>query len=61
MRIFGILLNLAGFALALSGLFITSSNAGRAVIALLGIAVSLVAIFGILNPFYQKRANWRQL
>ncbi len=60
MRIFGILLNLAGFAVALSGLFITSSNAGRAIIALLGIAISLTAIFGVINPFYQKSANWKQ-
>lgn len=60
MRIVGLLFNLGGFAIALSGLFITQSNAGRAVIALLGIAVSLTGIFAFINPFYQRRASWRQ-
>ena len=59
MRILGILLVLGGWAMAVSGLFITASNLGRAIFASLGILVSLFGSLGILNKYYLARAIWK--
>jgi hypothetical protein len=60
MRIAGIGIILAGWLLAMSGLFITTSNMGRAIIACAGIAVSLFGNLGVLNKYYLARANWKR-
>jgi hypothetical protein len=60
MRLVGLGLVLGGWVLAVGGLFITSSNAGRAVIACVGIAVSLAGSLGVLNNYYLARANWKR-
>ena len=49
-----------GRVLAVSGLFITSSNMGRAVIACVGITVSVVGNLGVLNKYYLERAIWKK-
>lgn len=60
MAIAGLLLTLHGFLIAFFSLGITSSVNGRMVMVLFGIAVSLAGIFGLINPAYQKNANWRR-
>jgi hypothetical protein len=56
----GILITLLGFVLALLSLTITSSVNGRLIIVLIGIAVSLAGMLGVLNSAYQKKAVWRK-
>ena len=60
MRLIGVACVLAGWILAVAGLFITSSNAGRLLIACLGILVSLYGSLGILNRYYVSRAIWKK-
>lgn len=60
MRIAGLGLVLGGWLLAVGGLFITSSNMGRAIIACIGIAVSLAGNLGVLNKYYLDRAIWKK-
>lgn len=60
MRITGIGIVLAGWALAVAGLFLTSGNIGRAIIACAGIGVSLFGSLGVLNGYYLARANWKK-
>lgn len=60
MAIAGIVVTLLGFVIAFFSLSVTSSVSGRMVMVLVGIAVSLAGIIGIINPAYQKNANWRK-
>lgn len=60
MRITGLLINIAGWLIAMSGLFITQSNGVRIVLACVGIGVSVFGILGVLNKFYLERAIWKQ-
>ena len=60
MRLAGLGIVLAGWALAVGGLFFTASNMGRAIIACAGIAVSLFGSLGVLNGYYLARANWKR-
>src|SRR5260370_13341975 len=59
MKALGALLSLAGWGLTLSGLHFTSSNGGRIVFALLGIAVSLAGIIYVLPAAFNKNAIWK--
>ena len=56
----GLLITLAGFLLALMSLGMSSSVSGRMVMVLAGIAVSLVAIIGVINRAYMKNAIWKR-
>lgn len=60
MRIAGLAMVLAGWALAVAGLLITTSNMGRAIIACAGIGISLYGNLGVLNSFYLAKANWKK-
>jgi hypothetical protein len=60
MKIAGLVVILAGWLITMSGLFITSSNGGRALFACAGIAVALVGSLGILNKSYLANAIWKQ-
>ena len=60
MRLIGVALAVAGWAVSVAGLFITASNGGRIVIACLGIAISLYGILGVLNGYYLERAIWKK-
>jgi hypothetical protein len=60
MALIGLLTTLLGFLIAFSSLGLMSSVNGRMVMVLVGIAVSLAGIFGLINPAYQKNANWRK-
>jgi len=50
----------AGWAVAVGGLFITSATTGRTLIACLGIGISLFGSLGILNGYYLERAIWKK-
>jgi hypothetical protein len=49
-----------GFVLALFSLSITSSVNGRLIMVLVGIAISLTGILGVINKAFQKNAIWRK-
>lgn len=59
-RLIGVLVVLAGWAVAMSGLFLSSANTVRIVIALAGIGISLYGILGVLNGYYLERAIWKK-
>ncbi len=56
----GLLVTLLGFVISVLSLTLTSSVGGRLVIVLLGIAVSLFGIMGLLNKHYLKNAIWKK-
>ncbi len=60
MILIGLLVTLLGFVISVLSLTLTSSVGGRLVIVLLGIAVSLFGIMGLLNKHYLKNAIWKK-
>ena len=60
MRLVGVGMVLAGWAIAVAGLFLTSTNLGRLLFASGGILVSLFGILGVLNQYYLARAIWKK-
>jgi hypothetical protein len=60
MAVVGLGVTLLGFLLAAFSVGISSGTAGRLMIVLIGIAISLVGIMGLINPAYQKDAIWRR-
>jgi hypothetical protein len=56
----GIIVTLLGFLISVFSLGATSSVGGRMVMVLVGLAVSLVGIIGVLNRAYLKNAIWRR-
>jgi len=60
MKFAGLILVIVGWLIPVLGLSFTSSNAVRLVLALIGIAVCLVGILGVLNKAYQEHAVWKQ-
>jgi hypothetical protein len=60
MGLVGLVVTLLGFAVAVLSVGVSSSVSVRLVMVLIGIAVSLFGILGIINPAFQKNANWRK-
>jgi len=60
MILVGILLTLLGFVISLISLGVTSSVGGRLAIVLIGLALSLFGIMGVLNKAYLKNAIWKK-
>jgi hypothetical protein len=60
MGIVGILVTLLGFVIAVASLGLTQSVGGRMGMVLVGLLVSLFGIIGLINPAYQKNADWRK-
>ena len=60
MRLVGVLVIIGGWLIAVSGLFLSSSNSARLLFALGGICVSAFGILGILNQYYLSRAIWKK-
>jgi hypothetical protein len=56
----GILLAFFGFVISVAGLAITSTVGGRLALVLVGLAVSLFGIIGVLNKAYLKNALWNK-
>jgi hypothetical protein len=60
MAIVGLVVTFAGFLVPVVSLGITESAMGRLGGAVVGIAISLFGILGIINPAYQKNAIWKK-
>jgi len=59
MRIVGVLLALVGWLIPVVGITMTQSTSARFILALVGIAVTLYAIMGVLNKAHLKNAIWK--
>jgi len=60
MAIAGLIVTLLGFLISVFSVSVSSSTSGRLIIVLIGLAVSLGGIIGLLKPAYMKNANWRK-
>jgi len=60
MAVVGLGITLLGFLLAAFSVGITASTTGRLGLVLVGIAISLVGIMGVINPAYQQNAVWKK-
>jgi len=60
MILIGILMTFLGFLLAVASVAMTASVGGRMVVVLIGLALSLAGIIGILNRAFLKNAIWRR-
>ena len=56
MALVGIVVTFLGFVIAISSLGMASSVGGRMTMVIVGIVVSLVGIFGMINQAYLKNA-----
>lgn len=56
----GIVITVLGFIISVLSVGMTSSVGGRMVIVLIGLALSLIGIIGVLNKAYLKNAIWRK-
>lgn len=59
MKLVGAIVTAGGWLLTLFGLHLTASVGGRMVIALVGLAISLVGMIGILPAACNKNAIWK--
>ncbi len=59
MKIAGLVVTLLGFLISVGSLGATSSVGGRMVMVLVGIAVALVGIIGVLNRAFLNKAIWK--
>jgi hypothetical protein len=60
MAYIGLLVTLLGFLISLLSLSMSSSVGGRLTMVLIGLAVSLFGIVGVVNKAYLKQAVWRK-
>lgn len=60
MVIAGLIVTFLGFLLSLFSLTISSDATTRLAIVVVGIAVSLGGIIGMINPAYLAKAIWRK-
>ncbi|MEQ1946491.1 MAG: hypothetical protein ABL995_04845 [Bryobacteraceae bacterium] len=60
MTIAGLALALLGFLISVFSLSMTTDNTMRMIIVLVGIAVSLFGIVGVINRAYMRNAIWRK-
>jgi hypothetical protein len=56
----GIVVTLLGWLIAVTSVSLTSSVSGRLVLVLIGLAVSLIGIIGVINRALMKNAIWRK-
>jgi hypothetical protein len=61
MALVGIIVVFLGFLLSMFSVGLTTSMTGRLVLVLVGIAVSLFGIIGLLNRAYLSKALWRKM
>ncbi len=60
-KLIGLLLVLAGWLLPILTLTAVQSTGARLFLSLLGIAISLVGILGVLNKVHLKDAIWKKV
>ena len=56
----GLAITFIGFLVAMMSPGLASGTSARLVLVLLGIAISLVGIMGMLNPACQKNVVWKR-
>ena len=56
----GLAITFIGFLVAMMSPGLASGTGARLVLVLVGIAMSLVGILGVINPAYQKNAVWKR-
>lgn len=56
----GIVITLLGFVLSVLSLGMTSSVGGRMAMVLIGLALSLIGVMGVINRAFLKNAIWRR-
>ena len=56
----GLVVTFAGFLLAAASVGLTTATTVRLIMVLVGIAMSLGGILGIIAPAYQKNAVWKR-
>jgi hypothetical protein len=59
LKLVGVLVTLLGWLVVLFGLHVVSSVSGRMIAALVGLAISLVGVLGILPTACNKNAIWK--
>jgi len=60
MALVGLAVTFFGFLVAAGSVGLSSSNAARLVLVVVGIGISLFGIMGLINPAYQKDAVWKR-
>jgi len=60
MAIIGLVVTIAGFLLAAGSVGLATATGVRLVLVLVGIAISLGGILGLINPAYQQHAVWKK-
>jgi hypothetical protein len=60
MALVGLIVTLLGFLIAAGSVGISSAVGVRLVLVLVGIAISLGGIIGMINPAYQEKAVWKR-
>lgn len=60
MTVAGVVITLLGFLISVFSLGATSSVSARMIMVLVGIAVSLVGIIGVLNRAHLSKAIWKK-
>lgn len=60
MALAGVVLTFLGFLISVMSLGMASSVGSRMVIVLIGLAVSLIGIIGVINRAFLKNAVWRK-
>ncbi len=59
MKFLGVLMALVGWLMPVAALTMTQSTAGRMIVTLIGIAISLAGIIVVLNKAHLKNAIWK--
>ena len=59
MKFLGVLMALVGWLIPVAALTMTQSTAGRMIVTLIGIAISLAGILVVLNKAHLKNAIWK--
>jgi hypothetical protein len=60
MALVGLVITFLGFLLAAASVGIVTSTAGRLGLVLIGIAMTLVGILGVINKAYEENAVWKR-
>lgn len=60
MALAGVVITFLGFLISVMSLSMASSVGGRMVMVLIGLAVSLIGIIGVINRAFLKNAIWRK-
>ena len=60
MALAGVVITFLGFLISVMSLGMTSSVGGRMAMVLVGLAVSLIGIIGVINRAFLKNAIWRK-